>query len=774
MSVKDAEQRKDSAVQPGVDVQKLLRAWKRRLFWQRLLYTATAATVILLTGYWLSTPTMTQVQQLLALCIVSFAQLCLSAKWRNLSPDNFLQHLNRRFPDFEESAQLLTKEPSTLRTLQLLQHERVATVYEKNLAQVERWQAPLYYRGAVTLMLICGLLLATTDQLALIAARVIPEKLLAPTALSGSGAVTNLTDIAVRIQPPAYTGLKAIETDQLDLELPQGSQVNWSLSVTSDPGEFALLISPDVRVPLAQANDNRLQGHAVIDKTGLYRIVRNHSGEDEAIGNIYSLAVTLDQPPDIRIIEPAASTLEIPKTGPAVFNSQVLVKDDYGVAHVDILASVAKGSGEGVKFRDERLEFDRHEETDKGLLYQKSWDLEALGMVPGDEVYFTVTATDNRLPEANTGRSETLIVRWLDDDKAGLAAEGLAIDFIPEFFKSQRQIIIDTEQLIEDKPQLDAQAFKDISYETGQAQADLKQKYGQYLGDEFGEGPGGQINDLQGKVEQADESQTHEHDDDDHGGDVNNSDMGQTLNNMADIVRLFGHDHGDPEIGPITKGNPVALMKRAVKEMWQAEKHLMQAEPELALPFEYEAYKYLKLARQADRIYVKRLGFIPPPVTEERRLSGELDEIRSYSSAITEPVVDPGSMLANQTLLKFVYQLLTSYSSQHIFSDLERGSLSRLSLEFTKWSQSRPVLIRHAASLEKLSLAGQLRFDDCDSCLQELQRAVWQQITEDAGQLVRRNAVWHNDDQMIKSYQQRLKQEATATTPLPDQDGGSQ
>ena len=562
-----------------------------------------------------------------------------------------------------------------------------------------------------------------------------------------------------------------IETDQLNLELPQGSQVDWSLSFATNDGEFALQMSSDVHIALTSGKYNRLHGGTVIDKTDLYRIIRTHAGEEETVGDIYSLTVKLDRAPDIRVIEPAVSSLEIPRNGPASFNSQVLVKDDYGVSDVEILASVAKGSGEGVKFRDEKIEFDQSIETDKGLVYQKLWDLKALGMEPGDEVYFTVTATDNRLPEANTGRSETLIVRWLDDNSTGLAAEGLAIDFIPEFFKSQRQIIIDTEQLIEDKPHLPIQAFKDSSYETGQAQADLKQKYGQYLGDEFGEGSGGHINELPGTADQGEDEPGH---DDDHGGEINNSNAGESLNNMADIVRLFGHDHGDPEIGPITKRNPVALMKRAVNEMWQAEKHLLQAEPELALPFEYEAYKYLKLARQADRIYVKRLGFEPPPVSEERRLSGELDEIRSYRLSAPEPVIDPGSDQWNQNLLKTIYHMLTSYSSEYALSENERESLSRLSLEFTNWSQQRAVLIRHAATLEKLSLAGQLKLDNCESCMQDLEQAIWSLISEGAGQLHLRNAAWYADDEMIQRYQQVLKRGSSASTDSSNPGGERQ
>ena len=295
----------DTALWLGNDVQKRLRGWRRRLLGQRLLYALAATAVVLLIGHWLATPSTTVFQQVLALCIVSFAQLRLSTRWRNLNTDNFLQHLNRRFPDFEESAQLLTREPSSLGPLQLLQRERAHAVFRKNLAQVEKWQTPFYYRWAVIILLSCGLLFMLTDQLALLASKIIPENLMMPVASSGTVALTGLNDITVRIRPPAYTGLAEIETDQLNLELPQGSQVDWSLSFATNDGEFALQVSSDVHIALTSGKDNRLHGGAVIDKTDLYRIVRNHAGEEDTVGDIYSLTVKLDRAPDIRVIEPA-------------------------------------------------------------------------------------------------------------------------------------------------------------------------------------------------------------------------------------------------------------------------------------------------------------------------------------------------------------------------------------------------------------------------------------------------------------------------------------
>ncbi len=760
--MKIAEPRSDVTHEVLADVQKHLRVWRRGLLIQRGWYTLAAIAVVLLAGRLLTTPFAVQLQQVLAVGLVWYLHLRLSQKWRRLTPDNFLQHLNRCFSDFEESAQLLLKDITELTPLQSMQRERAIAAYRKTQAQVTRWQAPVRYRAVIAVCASCLLLGAYADRLGVWLGHLLPDHPDSSALNQPVSAVAGFDSIAVRITPPAYTGLAVIETGQLDLELPQGSRVEWDLVFDNNGDEYALQLSAGQRIDLNPGNDGRLHASTVVDSTDLYRIVRADSGPDQTIGQVYSLAVKLDRAPDIRMLEPVVTTLEIPGTAPPRFDSQALVKDDYAIGAVEILASVAKGSGEGVKFRDQILTFDEFSDTGNGILYQKHWDLRALGMEPGDEVYFTVIATDNRLPEANTGRSETLIVRWLDDQQEGLAADGLGIDFIPEFFKSQRQIIIETEQLIEDTAQLPVQAFRDSSYGIGQAQADLKQKYGQYLGDEFGEGPGAPAD---GQHEAGDGEDQHG---DEHGS-ASPDNRSMSINSTADIIRFFGHDHGDPEIGPITQRNPVALMKRAVSEMWQAERHLMQAEPALALPYEYEAYKYLKLARQADRIYVKRLGFEPPPVSEDRRLSGKRDEILSYRLSTPAPLLDLGGDLWKQRLLKHVYQLLKTHSLDYEFNMEQRESLRRLSQELTHQSQQRPALIRHAANLEKLSLIGRLSPGACDNCLQDLETAIWNLVENSPAQFQHRNTGWYADDGLIQAYQ-RVLQKDTGTA-ADDQSG---
>ena len=718
--------------------------------------------------------------------ILLFALLLFSSRWRALTPDNFVLHLNRRFPDFEESAQLLLKKDSDLGVLQSLQQQRCMSVYAHNVAKVETWQPPVRYRNVILITLVAVLIALFAPRIRDFAAQLTFSYQPADQSLSQQPAGhAGLESVFVSVTPPEYTGLAPLESESMDLDVFEGSQIKWKLTYSDNADSYVIEFSDGKRIPMQHISGS-WQAETEAISTDLYKVAMIRAGQTTYSGDIYALTVQLDQSPDIRVIEPTVSTLEIPKSGPAEFDSEVLVSDDFGIDAVDILASVAKGSGEGVKFRDQKLAFDQSVSTDKGQLYQRHWSLAALGMEPGDEVYFSVNATDNKQPEPNLSRSMTIIIRWLEDEKAGLSADGLTIDFIPEYFKSQRQIIIDTEQLIEDKPNLGQQAFKDISYEIGQAQAALKQKYGQYLGDEFDEGSGEQM-DPTGRAARAGHVAGHENDehgdehDDEQSGAAGNPasfhahvDSGVTISNatnISDIVKLFGHDHGAPEIGKVSQQSPVALMKRAVNEMWAAEKHLLQAEPDLALPFEYEAYKFLKLARQADRIYVKRLGFEPPPVSEDNRLTGELKEIRSYALQQHADAEILSPERAQQKLLRQVWELLSSSNPEDTIDTAQDELLAKMSAQFKSLSQQRPALIKQAASIEKLRAGKHWRLSNCEDCFEELQQSIWKLMDTGDALLQHPRAIYANDDGLIRDYQQELHSRADTRKAAPVRHG---
>jgi hypothetical protein len=64
--------------------------------------------------------------------------------------------------------------------------------------------------------------------------------------------------------------------------------------------------------------------------------------------------------------------------------------------------------------------------------------------------------------------------------------------------------------------------------------------------------------------------------------------------------------------------------------MWDAELHLRLYEPEKSLPYQYDALKIIQEIKNSARIYVHRIGFDPPPIKEENRLSGDIEDIENF------------------------------------------------------------------------------------------------------------------------------------------------
>ena len=635
-----------------------------------------------------------------------------------------VEHLNRRFPELEESARLLLLAPETLSPVQRLQRARIEPAASTLADRPEDW-LPRFH--VLPVLMVAGLCAAAWWWAPTLRSTLQPgsgETLERAGQDGPASALPTLRDI--EIVPPTYTGLATARETRLDVTLPQDASVTWRFDDPVD-APLRLILSDgsgtDTRLLLGRDGDGLRQGTVVVKRSALYRFERVQADGDQPLPGVHTLTVTLDRAPRLRVLDPVDTAVDVPPEGPITLDYRVEVEDDYGVGPVEIRASVAKGSGEGVKFRDAVFGFEAEEDLGRARRLERQWNLRELGMEPGDEVYFFTVARDNRPDIPNESRSDTVVVRWLDEAPEPLLAEGLAINTLPDYFKSQRQIIIETEQLIADRDVLAQDAFDELSRSLGQAQSDLKGRYGQYLGDEFEEGgspfAAGE-SDADGDGDEHEAGDDHDHGSAESGHDHESPEGPDTSGSAADLVGRFMHDHGAADIGPITRRNPVGLMKRSISNMWQAELHLRLSDPEAALPFEYEALKYLNLARQADRIYTRRLGFEPPPVTEERRLTGELDEIESRVRR------ENGSPPADSEVL--VQSLQAWLGAQRPGAPLDPGSrelLRQAADEFTRRSQERPALIRQAATLEKILLAERLEVPGCPDCLEQLRRATW-------------------------------------------------
>lgn len=453
----------------------------------------------------------------------------------------------------------------------------------------------------------------------------------------------------VKIVPPAYTGLPQRKSGDLNISGIVGSEIEWSVWFDR-PEQLSVRIanSRGEEVGLRQINgvfvhQDRLTG------SGLYSIKGYWKDSLVYQSDFFKLEALPDLAPRI---EPASKELyqfhflKDPKS----IRISAKISDDFRVRQAFIVATVARGSGENVKFREMRLPLSPADFREANI--QKTIDLNALNFTPGDELYYYWAAIDNRTPEANFSKSDTYFVVYKDTanvEEAELAT--MAVNVMPEYFRSQRQIIIDTEKLIAKRKKLKKTEFNSVSNEIGFDQKVLRLRYGQYLGEEFettiggGDNPaadGGNIIDAfthhsDGQGEGAEsrvgeprvgEPRTGDPAHADEHAHEHRQEPATEKDPLAALMEQYTHSHDDAETNTFYEQSTRSLLKMALEQMWQSELHLRTYEPEKALPFEHKALEYLKTAQQKARTYVKKSGYDPPPIKEkEKRLTGELKEL---------------------------------------------------------------------------------------------------------------------------------------------------
>ncbi|NQZ79492.1 MAG: hypothetical protein HRT52_00595 [Colwellia sp.] len=745
----------------------LIKTLKQKLLLQNIIQSCSWIIALAFITSWLNLSNIYQVIIFFFIIIIRLLMMTKSARYKDITVENLVLHLNRQYQQLEESMQLVFIEDHLLTNLQLLQKKRVIPrlnhILEKNNEQLI---PAISYRKSFTQCLIViaiGSILLFANKL-LFPISLIEEKMSDVQQQLLTKTLAKIKTSEITVIAPQYTSLKDKQYETLNVEFIEGATIRWQLRFSDEQQDYFIKFADGTLKQLQQQTDKSYSLEKKIYFTGIYQIVT----KNEVLENIYTLTVIKDKKPRIRIISPKKTITEIATNGITEFETQVLISDDFHISKVEILASIAKGSGESVKFRDQVFSFDSKQHLDGGDLYRKNWQLTSLGMEPGDELYFTIKAWDNHVPTAQMTRSATKIVRWVEEEEQGVLSSGILIDFMPEYFKSQRQIIIETIELIDDKKELSKDKFVETSELLGIAQSELKEKYGQYLGDEVEDGGGGHaisaedIEDLshdnQTAHDSSEENSGHGHENEHVVDTFAMNSFGNDRSGLSDNIARFGHNHGDADIGIMSRQDPKALMKRSISNMWQAELHLMLSEPDKALPFEQEALKYLKMAKKAERIYVKRLGFEPPPVSEQRRYQGELDDILSYqrnqkvdlTNSESKPLYDLFTLLNEKLSLR--------ESIEKPLSIGQRKLIQTVKSRFEQLLLKRPALITSVAILERILLGNSFSLANCQDCqtkqnsIAQLSHKIWQILPQVTAMPSVRRESYADRDSLFKKY----------------------
>ncbi|MEP0713550.1 MAG: hypothetical protein ABJC55_16665, partial [Algoriphagus sp.] len=546
-----------------------------------------------------------------------------------------IQALHQQFSDLEFSLELLQKNSKNV--AEQLQWERVNTSFKGG--EIHLWYKSLG-PFALVLVLATGIFSLTFFNLSEDkASNVFTQRGDKTKVFAASVSPVEMISASIIITPPPYTALQKVSQSELEIKAIQGSEIEWVISLSSDENLVLELINSNGDGLEFTKEKDRFSLRDRVRNSGIYALRGSRKGEVVYESDYFPLEAVPDLAPVIQPEESEFYQYHFVKD-PKLMNVSAKVSDDFRVKEVFLVATLARGSGENVKFRENRISIPKQNFQSEDLTVKL--DLNTLDFKPGDELYYYWAAIDNKLPEPNFSRSDTYFLNYVDS--AGMSEEeliGMAIHVMPDYFRSQRQIIIDTQKLLAAKNKLTEREFNVISNEIGYDQKMLRLRYGQYLGEEFEETAGGGAvqsfdseNPLEGFEHRHDEEheagvtahvllpeKTHEaHEETAHSSD----DSG-----LGGLLDSYLHNHEDEETNTYFQESTKTTLKLALEQMWQSELYLRLFEPDQALPFQEKALEYLKTVQQKSRVYVKRTGFDPPPIKQaEKRLTGDLEELK--------------------------------------------------------------------------------------------------------------------------------------------------
>lgn len=564
----------------------------------------------------------------IALGLIALIALALGLRWSGALDLRWLaRQVDQHCPDLQDSSALLLGLEAAASPLAELQRERLQQAAPSfdlpDLRQPWPWRSLLF---------ISALSLSGVAALAFWPAPVPSAvRAIAHGEAAAAGPIQTALSGELIVQPPGYTGLPKAVLQTFGASVAEASTLRWSLNLQPQPSAVVLQFHDGSELSLHLADDGRWSGERQIVEPTFYRF-EIVDGPALAESRSWRIEVVVDKPPQITVLEPER-TLTVLDRQQSRWPLRFEVRDDYGLGRANLSITLAQGSGELIEVSERTIRL-RGEGDDKSRRYVSDLQLGAYGFARGDDLIVRLSVSDNRQPRAQTARSPSYILRW----PAELSAEVGDIDgavqrVMPTWFRSQRQIIIDTEALVERKESLSSDEFVSESNDIGISQHALRLRYGQFLGEETAEvetNPGA-------------EEEHHANDGHDHPEDF--FDSKPIFGDSENVLEEYGHTHDYAEATTLFDPKTRSLLKAALDQMWRAEEQLRLGLAQPALPFEYAALKYIKQAQQAERIYLARVGLELPPIDFSRRLSGDTRDLakprdRLAAAELDDPVAN--------------------------------------------------------------------------------------------------------------------------------------
>lgn len=557
---------------------------------------------------------------LISCFLVVFALLAFAFPFWNVQYPDLLRYLNRNFSELEESAELLLRRDEELRGIEKLQKEKII----RALPTFNRLKEPRRkVKWALAALLIGTLFCILIIRLAPFEKKDTQDFSSLNTGQQPIESIPlKVSSVIINIEPPLYTQTGKRTQKQLSLIVETDALVKWEIKTTKAIKSLSFIFNGMEVLPLNRLDKKGFRWGLTkpIHSSGFYQI--DLEGE---LSDFYPLECIPDLPPVLTIAHPKQhSTIDFGAAQKLQLN--VTITDDYGLKSALISATLATGKGEGVSFSERQINFQTPINNQRALNLKEIIDLRALGMKPGDELYYFVKALDHR---GQSSQSEVYMVSLVDTaELMSMGSMTSGVDLVPEYFRSQRQLIIDTERLIKERDTLSRQLYENRSNALGMDQKLLRLRYGKFLGEEFETEIGGD----------------HDHDEEE---------PEASFGGVEALMDSYTHKHDIAEDATFFEPEMKAQLKEVLTEMWSAELQLRVNKPQSALPFEYKALRLLKDLQHQSRVYVAKTTTKAANLKEEKRLTGELEGVNE-SIQINRVLVDSKREKSLKSLLELL------------------------------------------------------------------------------------------------------------------------
>ena len=216
--------------------------------------------------------------------------------------------------------------------------------------------------------------------------------------------IPQFQNATISISPPAYTGLEEEESQDLNVRAMVNSELSWEVSFSNTDSLSVFLVNNKNQKIAFQKVGNVYKREDKVISSGLYNIRAFHADSLIYSSDQYRIEAVPDLAPKI---EPSTKELfsNYTEKDGADYSVKAQVSDDFLVSEVYLVATLARGSGENVRFRETRLSFDRKNFQSAQL--EKKLDLKSMDFNKGDELYYFWVAVDNQRTEPNISRSDT-------------------------------------------------------------------------------------------------------------------------------------------------------------------------------------------------------------------------------------------------------------------------------------------------------------------------------------------------------------------------------